>query len=249
MFEGNLKILNREIPRTLLGTSQFIAAAQFGHRARLYQIDLYNNPENIFKIIKKSYEMGITGIQVIPYTPVIEALKKALNAGYDMDIIGTVRPEKELEDIQLLSNLNATSMILHADITDKKDWNFIGEKLQLIKDGDAVPGLATHMPYLTTKRLFGSPVQEMFDVYMVPVNKLGYLMDSELYGSDERAHLNQLIKSLDKTVIVKKVLAAGILKPQEAFDYLKTVEFADIVTIGIASEEEAQETFSLLGSQ
>jgi len=249
MFEGKLKILNREIPRTLLGTSPFIAAAQFGHRARLYQIDLYNNPENIFKIIKKSYEMGITGIQIIPHPPVIEALKESLNAGYNMDIIGTVRPEKELEDIQLLSNLNATSMILHADITDKKDWNFIGEKLRLIKDEDAVPGIATHMPYSTTKRLVGSPIQEMFDVYMVPVNKLGYLMDSELYGSDERAHLNQLIKSLDKTVIVKKVLAAGILKPQEAFDYLKTVEFADIVTIGIASEEEAQETFSLLGSQ
>lgn len=248
MFEGKLKILNREIPRTLLGTSPFIAAAQFGHRARLYQIDLYNNPENIFKIIKKSYDLGITGIQVIPYPPVIKALKDALNAGYDMDIIGTVRPDKELEDIQLMSDLNATSMILHADITDKKDWNFIGEKLQLIKDGNAVPGLATHMPYSTTKHLVGSPVQEMFEVYMVPVNKLGYLMDSELYGSDERTHLNQLIKSLDKTVIVKKVLAAGILQPQEAFDYLKTVEFADIVTIGIASEEEAQETFSLLGS-
>ena len=249
MFEGKLKILNGEIPRTLLGTSPFIAAAQFGHRARLYQIDLYNNPENIFKIIKKSYEMGITGIQVIPYTPVIEALKKALNAGYDMDIIGTVRPEKELEDIQLLSNLNATSMILHADISDKKDWNFIGEKLRLIKDEDAVPGIATHMPYSTTKRLVGSPIQEMFDVYMVPVNKLGYLMDTEIYGYDERTHLNQLINSLDKTIIVKKVLAAGILKPQEAFDYLKTVEFADIVTIGIASEAEAEETFSLLNSQ
>ena len=249
MFEGKLKISNGELPRKLLGTSPFIAAAQFGHRARLYQLDLYNNPENIFKIIKKSYEMGISGIQVIPYPPVIEALKEALNAGYDMDIIGTVRPEKELEDIQLLSNLNATSMILHADITDKKDWNFIGEKLRLIKDEDAVPGLATHMPYSTTERLAGSPVKEMFDIYMVPVNKLGYLMDTEIFGSDERTHLNQLIKNLDKTVIVKKVLAAGILKPQEAFDYLKTVEFADIVTIGIASETEAQETFSLLDSQ
>jgi hypothetical protein len=249
MFEGKLKVLNREIPRTILGTSPFIAAAQFGHRARLYQIDLYNNPENIFKIIKKSYELGITGIQVIPYPPVIGALENALNAGYDMDIIGTVRPEKELEDIKLLSNLKATSMILHADITDKKDWNFIGEKLQIIKDNNAVPGLATHMPYLTTKRLVGSPVQGMFDVYMVPVNKLGYLMDSEIYGYDERTYLNQLIKSLDKTVIVNKVLAAGILKPQEAFDYLKTVEFADIVTIGIASEAEAQETFRLLSSQ
>ena len=35
---------------------------------------------------------------------------------------------------------------------------------------------------------------------------------------------------------------------QEAFNYLKTVDFADIVTIGIASEDEAQETFSLLES-
>jgi hypothetical protein len=249
MFEGKLKVLNREIPRTLLGTSPFIAAAQFGHRARLYQLDLYNNPENIFKIIRKSYEMGITGIQVIPYPPVIEAINEASNVGYEMDIIGTVRPERELEDIELLSNLNATSMILHADIADKKDWNFIGEKLQIIKDGNAVPGIATHMPYLTTKRLVGSPVQEIFDIYMVPVNKLGYFMDSDIYGSDERTHLNQLIKSLDKTVIVKKVLAAGILQPQEAFDYLKTVEFADIVALGIASEAEAQETFSLLASQ
>ena len=74
-------------------------------------------------------------------------------------------------------------------------------------------------------------------------------MDSDIYGPNERTHLNQLIKSLDKTVIVKKVLAAGILQPQEAFDYLKTVEFANIVAIGIASEAEAQETFSLLNSQ
>ncbi len=249
MFEGKLKVLNREIPRTLLGTSPFIAAAQFGHRARLYQIDLYNNPENIFKIIKKSYEMGITGIQVIPYPPVIVALKEALKAGYDMDIIGTVRPDTEMDDIKLLSDLNATSMLLHAEITDKMDWNFIGEKLQIIKDNNAVPGLATHRPYLTTKSLIDSPLLEMFDVYMIPINKLGYLMDTEIYSSDERSHLNQLIKSLDKTVIVKKVLAAGILNPKEAFDYLKTIEFADVVTLGIASEAEAQETFSLLASQ
>lgn len=249
MFEGKLKVSNREIPRTLLGTSPFIASAQFGHRARLYQLDLYNKPENIFNIIKKSYEMGITGIQVIPYPPVIEALKEALDVGYDIDIIGTVRPDSELEDIKLLSDLKAASMILHADITDKMDWGFIGETLQIITDEDSIPGLATHMPYLTTKHLSGSPIQEMFDIYMVPVNKLGYLMDSDLYGTDERTHLNKLIKSLDKTVIVKKVLAAGILQPQEAFDYLKTVEFADIVAIGIASELEAQKTFSLLALQ
>jgi len=42
MFEGTIKIRDREIPRTLLGTSSFTGAAHFGHRSRLYQLDLYD---------------------------------------------------------------------------------------------------------------------------------------------------------------------------------------------------------------
>ena len=248
MFEGKIKISNMEIPRTLLGTSPFIAAAQFGHRARLYQIDLYNNPDNILKIIKQTYEMGITGIQVIPYPPVVEALGLALESGYSMDIIGTVRPGNEIEDIKLFSDLDASSMLLHANITDKKDWDFIAEKLNSIKDENAIPGLVTHMPFSTTLNLLESSVLDLFDIYMVPVNKLGYLMDCDIFGSDEKIKLNAMIKSLDKTVIAKKVLAAGVLKPQEAFDFLKTVEFADGVALGIASVDEASETFNLLSS-
>jgi hypothetical protein len=249
MFEGKIKVSGWEIPRTLLGTSPFIAAAQFGHRARLYQLDLYNKPENIVKIIKKSYEMGITGIQVIPYSPVVEALGLAIEAGCSLEVIGTVRPEKENEDIKILSDLGASSMLLHAVTTDKKDWNFIGEKLQAIKDGGAIPGLVTHMPFSSTRSLIESPVLDLFDLYMVPVNKLGYLMDCDTYGPEERTDLNEMIKILDKTVIAKKVMGAGIITPREAFDYLKTVEFADIVAIGIASEDEAQETFSILASK
>ena len=249
MYEGKIQISNREIPRILLGTSPFIAAAQFGHRARLYQLDLYNNPENILKIIKETYKIGITGIQVIPYPPVVEALGWALESGYAMEIIGTVRPDNEIEDIKLLSDLEASSMLLHANITDKKEWNFIAEKLQAIKDENAIPGLVTHMPFSSTSSLLESPVLDLFDIYMVPVNKLGYLMDCDTYGSGERIKLDLMIKSLDKTVIAKKVLAAGILKPQEAFDYLKTVKFTDGVAIGIASVDEAHETFNLLASQ
>jgi hypothetical protein len=248
MFEGKVKVSDREIPRTLLGTSPFIAAAQFGHRARLYQLDLYNNPDNILSIIKKSYEMGVTGIQVIPYPPVVEALQNALDTGINMEVVGTVRPGKEDDDIKILSNLKASSMLLHADTTDGKDWNIIGEKLQAIKDEGTVPGLVTHMPFQSTASLLESPVLDLFDLYMVPVNKLGYLMDCDTYGSEERSRLNEMIIKLDKTVIVKKVLAAGILKPAEAFDYLKTVKFADIVALGIASEDEANETFGLLTS-
>ena len=248
MYEGKIKVDNKEIPRTLLGTSPFVAAPQFGHRARLYQIDLYNNPENIFKIIKKSFEIGITGIQVIPYPPVIEALNLAVEAGISMDVIGTVRPEKENEDIKIFSDLNAVSMMIHGVTTDAGNWDFIESNLLKIKDEGAIPGLVTHMPFQTTKNLLKSPLLDLFDIYSIPINKLGYIMDCDTFGESERSELENMLLELDKIVIVKKVLAAGVLKPDEAFNYLKTVDFADIVALGIASETEAEETFKLLAS-
>jgi hypothetical protein len=65
----------------------------------------------------------------------------------------------------------------------------------------------------------------------------------------ERTELRDLIRSLDKTIIANKTLAAGILTPNDAFTYLKTVDFIDLITVGIASEAEAVETFDLLANK
>ncbi|MDI6644360.1 MAG: hypothetical protein QME14_04815 [Methanobacteriaceae archaeon] len=246
MFNGNIKIKNREIPKTLLGTSPFIGAAQFGHRARLYQLDLYQKTENMVKIIKKSYDLGVKGIQVIPYENVIKALKIAINDGCELEIVGTIRPDKEDEDIETFTNLGVSSMLLHAVITDSGEWEFIAKKLDLIRDSGSIPGIVTHMPFRTTKNLLKSPIIDLFDIYMVPINKLGYLMDTSTFMEDSRTELRNLILELDKIIIAKKILAAGVLKPMEAFDFLKNLDYVDMVTVGIASEKEAEESFNLL---
>ncbi len=246
MFEGNISIKGNEIPRTLLGTSPFIGAAQFGHRARLYQLDLYNQPENILEVIRKSCKLGIKGIQLVPYDPVVQALNWAIDEGCDLNILGTVRPDCESEDIRLLSELGASSMLIHGMITDKLNFNYLELRLEEIKKTGAIPGLVTHRPFNTTKNLIDSPVLDLFDIYMVPVNKTGYLMDTDVFMDKERAELRDLIKKLDKTIIAKKTMAAGILTPNDAFDYLKTLDYVDLMTVGIASEAEAEETFKLL---
>lgn len=246
MFNGNINIGNREIPKTLLGTSPFIGAAQFGHRARLYQLDLYQKVDNMVKIIKKSHDLGVKGIQVIPYENVIKAVKIAINDGCELDIVGTVRPDKEDEDIETFSDLGASSMLLHAVITDSWGWEFIANKLDLIKDSGSIPGIVTHVPFRTTKNLLESPIIDLFDIYMVPINKLGYLMDTSTFMEDSRTEFRDLILKLDKIIIAKKILAAGVLKPMEAFDFLKKLDYVDMVTLGIASEDEAEESFNLL---
>ena len=249
MFEGRVKIKDKKIPGTLLGTSPFIGAAHFGHRARLYQLDLYNKPENIKKVIKKSYELGITGIQLVPYEPVVKALKWAINDGCNVDIIGTVRPDHENEDMELLNELEANAMLIHGAVTDRLNYDFLVEKLEDINQIGAIAGLTTQKPFNTTKSLLKSSILNLFDIYMIPINKTGYLMDTDVFMDKERAELRDLIKKIDKKIIANKTLAAGILTPSDAFDYLKTLDYVDLITVGIASETEAEETFNLLNSK
>ena len=246
MFEGTIKINDREIPRTLLGTSPFIGATQFGHRSRLYQLDLYDKPENILKILKKSHELGITGIQLVPYEPVVKALNWAMDEGYNFNIVGTVRQDCENEDIELLAQLKAKAMLIHGATTDGLNYDFLAEKLETISQTGAAAGLATHRPFNTTRSLLESSILDLFDIYMVPVNKLGYLMDTDAFIAKERAEFRDLINKLNKTIIAKKTMAVGILTPSDAFDFLKTLDYVDLMTVGIASEAEAEETFGLL---
>jgi hypothetical protein len=53
----------------------------------------------------------------------------------------------------------------------------------------------------------------------------------------------EAIRSTDKIIIGKKVLAAGKLKPKEALEYV--AKFVYGVAIGITSSQELRETFSI----
>lgn len=246
MFNDEIKIKDKKIPQTSLGTAPFIGMPYFGHRARLYQLDFSNNPQNIFKIMKKSHEMGVQAIQVVPEEPVIKALKLAHDEGIEFDILGTVRKDNLEEDIRLLSSLEASMMLLDEWVTDKSDMDFIENSLNKINDENVISGLITALPKETTPKLTDSDIKELFDVYMVPVNKLGYMMDYPVFMQKERDELAQKLKDLDKIVMANKILAVGILNPEEAMDFLKTLDYVDLVTIGVASEKEAEETFNLL---
>ena len=81
---------------------------------------------------------------------------------------------------------------------------------------------------------------------MIPVNKLGYMMDVPDFRLDKQAELKGLLDKIDKKVIINKILAVGIQRPDEAFNFLNTLDFAEMVSVGIASEREAEETFGIL---
>ncbi len=246
MFNDYIGIKDKKIPQTSLGTAPFIGMPYFGHRSRLYQLDFSNSPENILKVMKKSHEMGVKALQLIPEEPVVKALNLAHDEGIEFDIWGTVRKDNLDADILLLSSLEASMMLLDEWVTDKSDMEFIKDSLNKINDENALSGLITALPKETTPKLIDTDVKELFDFYMVPVNKLGYMMDYPVFMQKERDELADLLKQLNKVIIANKILAVGILNPEEAMDFLKTLDYVDMVTLGVASEKEAEETFNLL---
>lgn len=76
------------------------------------------------------------------------------------------------------------------------------------------------------------------DLLMFPFNKLGMFMDAD------PVKVAEAIKRLGKPIIGKKVLAAGCLPPKDALTYVAQSGCIDIVALGVASEQEAKETFT-----
>lgn len=225
------------IPRILLGTSPFIGAGQFGRRAPSYYAKFYLNPGKILGIIRRVYGLGINGIQLLPYRPIVEAVEQALGEGMELRIVGSVRLREAEEDISLLERLGAVAMIAHAEVADLGDPETLETILDAIRGTGRPAGLASHKPFRTLSRLEGIGLR--YEILMVPMNPAGAFMDCR------PEELAALLKRLGKFVIAKKVLAAGSLPPAKALPYVAGLDCVNSVALGVSSEREVEETMAL----
>ena len=260
ILKDTLTFKDKEIPRIILGFAPFTAESYFGHRSRLYHLDLAINSDNVADIINKAIDCGVKTINLVNEANLIESYEK-VNENKEISIIGTigkseidyVNPDyekaKEVDwksDIKVLSKFNCQIMLIDEFITDSYDWELLEEILNEIKNQGSFAGIITAYPFKTTKKLINSSILDLFDFYMIPVNKLGYMMDTESFMEEERNELANLLKKIDKKIIASKILSCGIQMPEEAFEFIKTLNYVDMVAIGIASKKEAEIDFKLL---
>lgn len=233
-----LQVGKAMVPKILLGTSPFIGAGQFGGRAPFYHEHFYEKPQNIVKIVLKAVDLGVTGVQVLPFRPVFRALKDAERELREaLTIVGTIGPEDPISNIRDFQAFNTVAMLVHGGITDRRGSREISGLLSRVHAAGCVAGLVTHRPLSTLEWLQKTDLD--MDLIMVPFNKLGMFMDAD------PMRVAEAVKRLGKPVIGKKILAAGYLPPREALAYMAKSGCIDIVALGIASEEEAEETFTI----
>ncbi len=261
MFFEDLKYKEKEIPQCILGYGPFMAELYYGHRSRLYLDDLYNNPQNTAEVIIESYNRGVRAINLVNDSNLLKAYDLAVEAGCEMKVIATIgksdvdylNPNYEVakevdwdEDIELFSQYDCPLMLVDEFIVDGHDWRLTSKILNRINDTGALSGLVTAFPSKTSDLLPDNLDIGLFDFYMIPYNSLSYMMDISAFNASQRKEFIDKVKNLNKKIIATRIMAAGVLKPQEAFTFYKNVDFVDAVCMGVAKVSEASEDFNLL---
>ena len=223
------------VPKVFLGTSPFIGAGQFGEKSVEYYRKFYLHPENITRIIVKSWDLGVKGIQLLPLPPLVEAVRKAIEKGSCPPfILGSVGIDNLRSEVKALEGLGAAGALLHARIADTLSVSIIESALRFLEERFKFTGFVTHFPRRTLSWFSTSGLKAR--IALVPFNRMGYMFDDDL-DSIVRA-----IRSFNGIVLAKKVLAAGRLKPREALEFVSSEKSIYGVVLGVASEEEAEET-------
>lgn len=261
MFFEDLEIKGNSIPQTILGYGPFIAEPYFGHRSRLYQVDLYTSPQNIAEVIMESYNQGVRAINLVNDPVLLEAYDIVRDNGCEMKIIATVgksdvdylNPNYEVakeadweDDIELFKGYDCPLMLVDEFITDAYDWKLTSKILSEINNSGSLSGLVTSFPSKTTDLISKNLDMDLFDFYMIPFNSLSYMMDISAFNASQREDFKQRLLKLNKKVIATRALAAGVLKPKETFTFFKNIDYIDAIALGVAKVEEASEDFSLL---
>lgn len=261
MFFEDLEYKNKTIPQTILGYGPFMAELYYGHRSRLYLDDLYTNPQNISQVIQEAYDQGVRAINLVNDDNLLKAYDLAADAGCEMKVIATIgksdvdylNPNYEVakevdwdEDIELFSSYDCPLMLVDEFIVDGYDWRLTSKILNMINDSGSLSGLVTAFPSRTSDLLLENLDMGLFDFYMIPYNSLSYMMDISAFNASQRQEFIDKIKKLNKKIIATRILAAGVLKPKEAFTFYKNVDFVDAICMGIAKVSEAKEDFELL---
>ena len=228
------------LPRVLLGTSPFIGAGQFGSRSYAYWAAFYNRPERVAEVIVAAVELGVRGVQPLPYPFLAEAVRRAQAlTGQELVLAATIGPEDPLADLAVFDGLDVRAALLHGALTDRAEGSQLAAIMDEVRDRGLLAGLVSHRPMRLLRRLSSGELPRP-DLLLLPFNAMGYLMDAPA------PELARAIRSLGVPVVGKKVLAAGRLRPEEAFRFALDFRVLEGVAVGVVSRAEAEETFTSL---
>jgi len=172
---------------------------------------------------------------IIVSTPSLPHDRSTAKNGFDMDAICRIL-DAEVE-------CGATFCMPHTSTTDDMVDNCAREVRHMapvfaeMRKRGLIPGLSTHLPQTI---VFADETGLDAETYIAIYNAMGFLMPLEVDWTQ------RIIHNAKKPVITIKPMAAGQIRPFQAFHFVwNTIRPQDMVTVGCMTPDEAREVIEL----
>jgi hypothetical protein len=172
---------------------------------------------------------------IIVSTPSLPHDRSTAANGFDMDAI------RSLLDAEV--GCGATFCMPHTSTTDDMVDNCAREVRHMapvfaeMRQRGLIPGLSTHLPQTI---VFTDETGLDAETYIAIYNAMGFLMPLEVDWTQ------RIIHNARKPVITIKPMAAGQIRPFQAFTFVwNTLRPQDMVTVGCMTPDEAREVIEL----
>ncbi|AEH07276.1 hypothetical protein [Methanothermococcus okinawensis] len=197
--------------------------------------------------VRKANEKGVMGLfnEIFGSVSTSKKLKILFKGGMGVLQQDIGKLLSTLIDIELIpfNDLNVKAVFFHnvfADLALAMDAEEIfGTYIDHVKDEyDAIPSFGTfnfaRMVMKFDEWGFKKPL------IMASFNKVGFQMNPS------KEECERVLNEYDVDVMAMSTLAAGYLKPKEAYEYLGTLPNIKSVVVGVSTKEHADETFGLI---
>lgn len=242
----------RSFSKVICGTNAFYGRSHFSE-ARDAEYRERCDDDRVREIIAKCLEFGINTVESSANERILRIiceLRQRLQnpirfiGSTRIDQTSTMRSHQQ--KLKFLMENRADICVVHAQFVDRQratdEIRGLRELVERIHDAGMIAGVSTH--HVSTVKLCEDHDYRI-DVYLFPLNRQGFVYPG-YEGTDSVADRIRIVQDTPKPFILMKTLAAGRIAPSEGLQFaLENAKPGDMVTLGLSSVQEAEESLSL----
>ena len=248
-----ISIKGKKFSKVVLGTNAIYGRSHFSDARDREYVNRCND-EYIKALINKCMDLGINAVETSANERIIKLVSEIESISESkLYLIGNTRIDQTSQmkshndKFNFLLYHKSDICVIHSQFVDRSGTELeirgLKKLIDKIHSAGLIAGISTHRN--STVDLC-EELEYGVDVYLFPLNKKGFVYPG--YDGDESVESRvKLINRIPKPFVLMKALGAGRIPPEDGLRFvLENSKPNDIITLGLSSIEEAEESISII---
>lgn len=249
----NISIKGKHFSKVVCGTNAFYGNSHFSEARDIEYRTRYED-EYIKKVIAICLDFGVNAIESSANERIYQIIsdlrqhfQTSIHFIGNTRIDNTSQMKSHQKKFKFLITNKADICVIHSQFVDRPrktdEIKGLRQFVQQIHDAGLIAGISTHK--VATIELCENHDYGI-DVYLFPLNMTGFVYPG-YNGTESVNERIEIIQSTPKPFILMKTLGAGRIPPIEGLQFvLENSKQSDIITLGLGSIEEAEESLAFI---